>query len=73
MVSSHIKNYYKRELLFHKFINNKNMKFVKFLKLINKKVNKYDKIAHTNPFEFPLKHYTIVWIEDSEKNYYDKI
>ena len=44
------------------------MKFVKFLKLINKKIDKYNRIAHTNPFETPLKNYTIVWVEDSEKN-----
>ena len=43
--------------------------FVKFLKILNKKVDKYDKLAHTNPFEVPLKHYTIVWVEEKIDNY----
>ena len=45
------------------------MKFVKFLKLLNKKVEKYDRLAHTNPFTMPMKNYTIVWIEDSDKSF----
>ena len=43
------------------------MKFVKFLKLINKKIDKYDRLAHTNPFELARRNYTIVWIEDFDK------
>jgi len=39
------------------------MKFVKFLKLINKKVEKYDKLTQTNPFAIP-RHMTIVWVEE---------
>lgn len=39
------------------------MKFVRFLKLINKKVEKYNKMVHTNPFDAPLRNYTIVWVE----------
>ena len=42
------------------------MKFVKFLKLINKKIDKYDRLAHTNPFTLGLHNYTIVWVEDKE-------
>ena len=45
------------------------MKFVKFLKLLNKKITKYDKLAHTNPFNFPLKSYTIVWVENNDKSF----
>lgn len=45
------------------------MKFVKFLKLLNKKVDKYDKLTHTNPFSYPLRNYTIVWVEDTDKSF----
>lgn len=48
------------------------MKFVKFLKLINKKINKYDKMTHTNPFEHPLHNYTVVWVEEKAPNIYLK-
>lgn len=42
------------------------MKVVSFLKLLNRKINKYDKAA-TNPFgNVPLS-ITLVWVED-EKN-----
>lgn len=44
------------------------MKFVKFLKLLNSKITKYDNIAHTNPFELPRKQYTIIWVENKERN-----
>jgi hypothetical protein len=49
------------------------MKFIKFLKLLNKKIEKYNKHYTTNPFEHPLKHYTIVWVEDSYYNPSDKL
>ena len=39
------------------------MKFVKFLKLLNKKIKKYEKLAQTNPFTLP-RHITVVWVED---------
>ena len=39
------------------------MKFVKFLKLLNTKIKKYDKLAQTNPFTLP-RHITVVWVED---------
>ena len=45
------------------------MKFVRFLKLISKKIEKYDRLVHTNPFENPLRHYTIVWVEDKLDDY----
>jgi len=48
------------------------MKFVKFLQLINKKVEKYDRLAHTNPFNFPRQNYTIVWVETTDKTLPDK-
>jgi len=40
------------------------MKFVKFLKLINSKVNKYDRLFHTNPFVGHKYNITVVWTED---------
>ena len=46
------------------------MKFVSFLKLVNRKVNKYDKFA-SNPFKanyIPIP-ITIVWVEDTNKNF----
>ena len=39
------------------------MKFVKFLKLINKKIEKYDKLAQTNPITIP-RNITVVCVED---------
>ncbi len=49
--------------------NNYDMKFVKFLKLINKKIDKYNRIVQTNPFTIPRRQYTIVWVEDVEKGF----
>ncbi len=43
------------------------MKFVKFLKLINKKIEKYDKLAQTNPFMIP-RNITVVWVENTDKS-----
>lgn len=45
------------------------MKFVKFLKILNKKIEKYDRLTHTNPFKTPLRHYTIVWVEEKLNDY----
>ncbi|MCR5266189.1 MAG: hypothetical protein K6E29_06305 [Cyanobacteria bacterium RUI128] len=45
------------------------MKLVKLLKFLNKKVEKYDKLAHTNPFTIPRHNYTIVWVENIEKDF----
>ena len=45
------------------------MKFVKFLKLLNKKIDKYDRLTHTNPFNIPRHNYTIVWIDDIPKDF----
>lgn len=42
------------------------MKFVKFLKLLNKKVDKYNNTV-SNPFDM-ARNITIVWIDD----YYPK-
>lgn len=39
------------------------MKFVKFLKLLNKKIEKYN-AATTNPFD-AARNWTIVWVENS--------
>ena len=44
------------------------MKFVKFLKLLNNKINKYDKYLHSNPFKTPRYHFTVVWIDDWGRN-----
>lgn len=51
------------------------MKVKSFFKLVNQKINKYDKAA-SNPFEaIPLK-ITLVWVEEdkdkenSKKNFY---
>ena len=41
------------------------MKFVKFLKILNKKINKYDKLVQTNPFALP-RNITVVWVEDTQ-------
>jgi len=41
------------------------MKFIKFLKLLNKKINKYDNFTHTNPFTIPRYQYTVVWVENN--------
>ena len=45
------------------------MKLTKFFKILNKKIEKYDKMT-SNPFTRPNVPITLVWIEDSkcEKN-----
>lgn len=43
------------------------MKVKSFFKLVNQKINKYDKAA-SNPFEaIPLK-ITLVWVEEDKEN-----
>ena len=49
------------------------MKLSKFFKILNKKIEKYDKIA-TNPFKQTNVPITLVWIEDEKSlNKYRKI
>jgi len=40
------------------------MKLASFFKILNRKINQYDKIA-TNPFTNPQK-VIVIWIEDGE-------
>ena len=42
------------------------MKWKGFLKLINKKINKYDKAA-SNPFEAIPLTITLVWVEEDKQ------
>lgn len=44
------------------------MKFIKLLKSLNRKIDRYDTLSHTNPFTIPRYHYTIVWVEDKVKD-----
>ncbi len=44
------------------------MKIKSFFKLLNKKINKYDKMT-SNPFEAMPLTITLVWVEENEKNY----
>ena len=46
------------------------MKLKSFFKILNRKINKYDKIA-TNPFTDP-KRVVIVWVEESNSYNQDK-
>ena len=43
------------------------MKFLSFFKLLNKKINKYDKYA-SNPFSKTNEGITIVWVENNNNN-----
>ena len=42
------------------------MKLASFFKLVNRKINKYDKAA-SNPFESTPLTITLVWVEEDEK------
>lgn len=42
------------------------MKFKSFFKLLNRKINKYDK-ATSNPFESPYLPIVLVWVEEDNK------
>ena len=42
------------------------MKLNSFFKILNRKINKYDKIAH-NPFT-DMNRVIVVWVEDCEIN-----
>ena len=42
------------------------MKFAKFFKILNKKIEKYDKMT-SNPFVRPNSPITLVWVEDEKK------
>ena len=44
------------------------MKIFAFIKLLNKKINKYDNLA-SNPFGDPQP-ITLIWIDDDDKSYY---
>ena len=46
------------------------MKVTSFFKLLNRKINKYDK-AISNPFETPPLPIVIVWVEESENKIYE--
>ena len=41
------------------------MKAYQFFKILNKKINKYDKLT-SNPFTIPQP-ITLIWFEDNEK------
>ena len=43
------------------------MKVKSFFKLLNRKINKYDK-ATSNPFEAPPLPIVIVWIDEPKEN-----
>ncbi len=43
------------------------MKFVNFFKILNKKIEKYDK-ATSNPFKRANMPITLIWIEDVKLN-----
>ena len=47
------------------------MKVTSFFKLLNRKINKYDK-AISNPFETPPLPIVIVWVEESENKIYER-
>lgn len=40
-----------------------------FFKILNKKINKYDKLA-TNPFTHP-KRIVVIWVEDNDIQNFD--
>lgn len=42
------------------------MKLASFFKLVNRKINKYDKAA-SNPFESTPLTITLVWVEEDKK------
>lgn len=42
------------------------MKVTSFFKLLNRKINKYDKLA-SNPFESTPINITLVWVDESDK------
>ena len=42
------------------------MKINKFFKVLNYKINQYDKKYKTNPFSIP-REITLVWVEDVKK------
>ena len=46
------------------------MKFVKFLNLLNRKIDKYNSNV-SNPFDM-ARNITIVWVEDSHPSFYKK-
>ena len=41
------------------------MKMYQFFKILNRKINKYDKLT-SNPFTIPQS-ITLIWVEDNEK------
>ena len=41
------------------------MKVYQFFKILNRKINKYDKLT-SNPFTIPQP-ITLIWVEDNEK------
>lgn len=41
------------------------MKMYQFFKILNRKINKYDKLT-SNPFTIPQP-ITLIWVEDNEK------